>query len=111
MRVPPILFLALLSVLGASRLIALPNEQREHNTIVSHIPRERVNSTAIAAIGYSRKLHALEIEFVNGAAYRYLGVPDSLYRDLMAADSKARFYDKNIRARYRSIHIKPRKKK
>jgi hypothetical protein len=110
MRAPSILFFTLLSLVGASRLIALPNEQRKE-AIVSHIPRERVDSSAIAAVGYSKKLHALEIEFVNGAAYRYLGVPGSLYRDLMAADSKARFYDKNIRARYRSIHIKPRKKK
>ena len=111
MRAPSILFFTLLSLVGASSLIALPNEQRKQEAIVFHIPRYCVDLILIAAVGYSKKLHALEIEFVNGAAYRYLGVPGSLYRDLMAADSKARFYDKNIRARYRSIHIKPRKKK
>ena len=90
---------------------AQPKELRPSEAIVSHIRRERVESSAIANIGYSRRLHALEIEFVNGAIYRYLEVPISSYRDLLAADSKARFYDHRIRGKYRSVHVKPRKKK
>ncbi len=42
--------------------------------IVSRIKREPVESTALASVGYSRRLHALEIEFKNGAIYRYLEV-------------------------------------
>jgi len=80
------------------------------NQIISHIPRQRVESTAIAAIGYSKRRHILEIEFVNGAIYRYLDVPPTVHRDLMSADSKARFYDSNIRRHYRSIPIRPRQK-
>jgi hypothetical protein len=79
--------------------------------ITSHIPRQRVESTAIAAIGYSKRRHILEIEFVNGAIYRYLDVPPAVHRDLMSAESKARFYDSNIRRHYRSIPIRPRQKK
>jgi KTSC domain len=78
--------------------------------IPSHIPRQRVESTAIAAIGYSKRRHILEIEFVNGAIYRYLDVPPAVYRNLMSAESKARFYDSNIRRHYRSIPIRPRQK-
>jgi hypothetical protein len=78
--------------------------------ITSHIPRQRVESTAIAAIGYSKRRHILEIEFVNGAIYRYLDVPPAVHRDLMSAESKARFYDSNIRRHYRSIPIRPRQK-
>ena len=78
--------------------------------ITSHIPRQRVESTAIAAIGYSKRRQILEIEFVNGAIYRYLGVPPAVHRDLMSAESKARFYDSNIRRHYRSIPIRPRQK-
>ena len=44
-------------------------------------------------------------------ANRYLDVPPSLFRKLMAVESKARFYDKNIRGRYRSVHVKPRRRK
>jgi len=78
--------------------------------IISRIPRQPVESTAIAKIGYSKRRHILEIEFVNGAVYRYLGVPVTVYRDLMSAESKARFYDSNVKRRYRSVLIRSRPK-
>jgi hypothetical protein len=65
--------------------------------IVSRISRQPVESTAIAKVGYSKRRHILEIEFVSSAAYRYLDVPTDVYRNLMTAQSKARFYDSNIR--------------
>ena len=52
----------------------------------------------------------LEIEFVNGAVYRYLDVPVTVYRDLMSSESKARFYDSNIKGHYRSVLIRARQK-
>jgi len=80
------------------------------NHIVSRIARQPVESTAIAKIGYSKRRHILEIEFVNGAVYRYLDVPVTVYRDLMSSESKARFYDSNIRRHYRSVLIRSRQK-
>src|SRR5204863_285531 len=65
--------------------------------VTSHIPHQSVVSKGIASIGYSKRLHILEIEFVNGAVYRYLQVAPSVHRDLMTADSKARYYDANIK--------------
>jgi hypothetical protein len=110
MKVFPSLLLAFIAALVAPTVAALePNGRAPSIRIVSHIRRQQVDSTAIASIGYSKRMHALEIEFVNGAIYRYLGVPPSLYRKLMAVESKARFYDKNVRGHYRSIHVKPRK--
>lgn len=76
--------------------------------ITSHIKRDPVQSTALAAIGYSRSLHALEIEFRNGAIYRYLNVDPAIYHQLMIAPSKARFYDEKIRRKYRSLHVRRR---
>jgi KTSC domain len=78
--------------------------------ITSHIPRAPVQSSAIAAVGYSKRLHVLEIEFVNAAIYRYLDVPPDVYRDLLAAKSRARFYDQSIRAKYRSVHVRQGRK-
>ncbi len=78
--------------------------------ITSHIRRQQVQSTAIAAVGYSKRQHILEIEFVNGAIYRYFDVPPAVYRELMSSESKARFYDSNIRRHYRSIPIRSRQK-
>jgi len=78
--------------------------------IVSHIPREAVQSSAIAKVGYSKRRHILEIEFVNGAIYRYFDIPFSVHHELMSAESKARFYDSNIRKHYRSVLVRPREK-
>src|SRR5213596_2853731 len=78
--------------------------------ITSHIPHQRVESTAIAKIGYSKRRHILEIEFVNGAVYRYLDVPVTVYRDLMSSESKARFYDSNIKRHYRSVLVRSQQK-
>ena len=95
----------LVTVLGAD-----PPKTGDSQRIVSHIPRELVHSTAIAKVGYSKRRRILEIEFVNGAIYRYLNVPASVYRDLMSAESKARFYDFNVRRHYRSVMIRPPQK-
>jgi hypothetical protein len=75
--------------------------------IVSRILRHPVESSAIAKVGYSKRHHILEIEFINGAVYRYLDVPAMVmvYRGLMAAESKARFYDSNIKRHYRSVVV------
>ena len=78
--------------------------------VVSHIPRQEVQSSAIAKIGYSKRRHILEIEFVNGAIYRYFDVTPSAYDDLMSAESKAGFYDSNIRKHYRSVLVRRRQK-
>jgi hypothetical protein len=78
--------------------------------VTSRIPHEAVASKAIASIGYSKRRHILEIEFVNGAVYRYLEVAPSVYRDLITADSKARYYDMNIKGNYPSFHVRPRVK-
>jgi len=99
-RCPPIAFVVLL--LSAIALHAEPV------AIVSHIKRVPVESTALAAVGYSKKLRALEIEFRNGAIYRYLDVAPEIYEALLNAQSKARFYDDNIRHKYRSLHVRPR---
>ncbi|MEY2551859.1 MAG: hypothetical protein QOG12_2003 [Verrucomicrobiota bacterium] len=99
-RFPPIALAAALFV--AATLHAEPVG------IVSRIRRVPVDSTALATVGYSRKLRALEIEFQNGAVYRYLEVGPDVYEALVNARSKARFYDDNIRHRYRSLHVRPR---
>jgi hypothetical protein len=108
MRAAPSLVVVLACGFGLAVPDALPNETKHSQAIVSHIPRAPVDSTGIAAIGYSKRLHALEIEFVNGAIYRYAEVPTSVYRALMAAKSKAQFYDRNIRGKFHSIHVRPR---
>src|SRR5213595_1788160 len=103
-------FATLIAVINVTPAVfcAEPSPTQDH--ITSHIPRQAVQSTAIAAVGYSKRRHILEIEFVNGAIYRYLDVPSSVYRDLTSAESQARFYDFNITKKYRSVRIRPHRK-
>jgi hypothetical protein len=105
-RCPPLAFAVFLAVVITVNLsrAALP----EPSGIVSRIRRIPVESTALAAVGYSKRLRALEIEFRNGAIYRYLEVESAVFDSLLKAPSKARFYDENIRHKYRSIHVRRR---
>jgi hypothetical protein len=93
-----------------SLAIAGTRAASEKEAVTSHIPRERVQSSALASIGYSKRRHVLEIEFTNGAIYRYVDVAPSVYRDLMAAESKSRYYDLNVKRNYRSVRVRPRVK-
>jgi hypothetical protein len=102
----------LISLLSASRLLVANSVDDNaaspaRTAVTSHIPRASVASKGIASIGYSKRLHILEIQFVNGAVYRYLQVAPSVHRDLMAADSKARYYDANIKGNYPSLRVRP----
>ncbi|MEY2489883.1 MAG: hypothetical protein QOC70_1825 [Verrucomicrobiota bacterium] len=105
-RSPIALFASML--LFATTVAGDPPKAPDSTGIVSHIKRDAVQSTALASVGYSRRLCALEIEFRNGAIYRYLNVAPVIFHDLMIAPSKARFYDEKIRRRYRSLHVKRR---
>ena len=97
-------------LLIATILCAAPAKAAGGASIVSRINRVPIESTALAAVGYSKRLRALEIEFRNGAVYRYLNVAPRVHTALMAAPSKARFYHENIRGKYRSLHVRPRPK-
>jgi len=80
------------------------------NHITSRIPRQSVQSSAITKVGYSKRRHILEIEFVNGAVYRYFDVSVVVYRELMSSQSKARFYDSNVKRHYRAVLVRSGRK-
>jgi KTSC domain len=105
MRRPSIALFASM-LLFATTVAGDPPKAPDSSGIISHIKRQTVQSTALASVGYSKRRHTLEIEFKNGAIYRYLNVDSAIYHDLMIAPSKARFYDENIRRKYRSLHVR-----
>jgi hypothetical protein len=107
-RFPPIALTALLFI--AATTLADPAPAPKPVGIVSRIKRIPVESSALAKVGYSKRLRALEVEFRNGAIYRYLQVEPRLYKALINAPSKTRFYDYNIRGKYRFLHVRRRAK-
>ncbi len=69
--------------------------------------RVSVESSVIAAVGYDAESRALDIEFRSGTARRYLDVPPEIHRALLNAESKGRFYNANIRHRFKSEKLAP----
>jgi KTSC domain len=59
--------------------------------------RQRVDSSAVVSVGYDDWSKTLEIEFSGGAIYDYAQVPEVLYRDFLAAESKGRFVNLYIK--------------
>jgi len=59
--------------------------------------RIKVKSSNIESIGYevldfAKLLGTLEVEFKGGGVYRYLEVPESMYEDMLVAESVGKFF-------------------
>ena len=60
--------------------------------------KHSVESSNLAAVGYSRKHGVLDVTFKSsGDTYRYFNVPRKIYDRLMRATSKGIFYNTYIR--------------
>jgi len=59
-----------------------------------------VESTILRSAGHNAQSAILELQFRNGAVYRYMPVPLWVYRDLLDARSKGAYFNQNIRRRY-----------
>ena len=62
--------------------------------------REMVASSTIMSVGYEAASETLEIEFKNGSVYQYYNVPESIYNDFVASDSKGKFLHVYIKSSY-----------
>jgi len=60
---------------------------------------QQVKSDNLAAIGYDRVSQTLRIRFQQGSSYDYRAVPASVYKALMAAESKGQFFQQEIVAK------------
>ena len=62
--------------------------------------RYRIDSSAIASLGYDATNRLLELEFVTGAVYDYEGVPPEEVLAMLESDSRGRYFDMYIRGPY-----------
>lgn len=65
-----------------------------------------VRSSTLRSVGYDHATGTLEIEFQRGGTYAYVGVPEFLYKGLMLAVSKGRFFNERIATRYQSRRVR-----
>lgn len=62
--------------------------------------REAVESSTMRSVGYEADIKVLEIEFESGAVYRFKEVPAKIYEGLMGAESKGKYFNREIRNCY-----------
>ncbi len=69
--------------------------------------RLEVVSSVVQSAGHSR---VLEIQFESGRVYQYFDVPESVYQELMQAESKGKYFNAHIRNQYpyQEIEVKGR---
>jgi hypothetical protein len=60
-----------------------------------------VESSALQAAGYAADESLLYLVFRSGELYRYFDVPRWQYEGFLAAESKGRYFGRNIRGRFR----------
>jgi hypothetical protein len=72
-------------------LVSIADETRELNR---EAYTKTINTFGIKDIEYKAK--RLRIEFADGSAYEYIGVPENTYVKLIQADSQARFARRHI---------------
>ena len=70
--------------------------------------RVDLKSTSLNAATYQDQSAFLELEFRSGVSYRYLGVPEQVYRELLSAESKGRYFNQHIRNRFAYAKMTPR---
>lgn len=59
-----------------------------------------VDSSNIAAIGYSPLQRVLQVHFLNGFRYRYLDVPHWVFEEFQDAPSKGRYLNNEIKGKF-----------
>ena len=67
----------------------------------------KIESSVLDAVDYNARAKTLVVEFHSGPKYRYFDVPPTVYKSLMAAESKGHFFFYNIRKNYRSERVQP----
>lgn len=63
--------------------------------------RVAVESTNLKSVGFDPKGKILEVEFHHGGVYRYFEVPEAIHTALMKADSKGKYFQANVRNKFR----------
>ena len=63
----------------------------------SKIKRKGVKSSNLRTVGYNPKSQEMIIEFKSGHIYKFLKIPKDIYKRLMRAPSKGRYFYYTIR--------------
>ena len=65
------------------------------------------DSTSLQAARYQQEKSVLELEFCDGAIYRYSPVPKPTFEELLRAESKGRYFNLYVRKNFVWERIRP----
>lgn len=66
-----------------------------------------VESSNIASVGFDADRSTLEVQFTSGGTYHYLNVPLRVFGELLAAQSKGRYFAEHIKPLYTVVKVDP----
>jgi len=64
------------------------------------LPMVAIRSSSLGQVAYDCHQSILRVQFRDGTAYEYGGVPLQTYLDLLQADSKGAYFNRHIRTLY-----------
>jgi hypothetical protein len=64
-----------------------------------------VSSSWVASVGYDAEVRVLYVRVLGGGYYRYLDVPEDVFREFLAAPSQGAYLNKNIKPYYTSEQV------
>ncbi len=63
--------------------------------------RAPVVSESVASVGFDEGSSTLEVEFSSGSVYQYFDVPQTVFEELVGADSIGTYLNRSIKGSYR----------
>jgi hypothetical protein len=69
--------------------------------------RVSFDSTTLASACYDHRRLQLQVKFRDGTRYTYAAVTPALFRDLIGASSKGKFFNQYIRDRFSYARLVP----
>jgi len=72
---------------------------------------KKVESSNLNAVKYDKEKEELTVEFKGGSQYLYLKVPVHTFDSFIVAESKGKFFHKEIKGKFENVKIKSAPKK